>query len=374
MIAIEELTNRRGLREFITYPFSLYRGSDNWVPPLLSDEWNTFRRDRNPALKYCEARFWLARRDGRTVGRIVAIRNDKANLRWEQKNLRFGWIDFEDDPEVSAALLGAVENWAREQGLEAIHGPMGFTDMDKEGMLVEGFDELGTLPMIYNYDYYPRHMEANGYAKDVDWLEYEITVPEVLDERFDRLKSVVFQKYDLHLLNPERSRDFRPYAHQVFDVLNAAYVNLYGFVPLTSEQIDVYVKQYFGFIHPDFTKIVLDTNNNVVAFEIAMPRLSRAMQKARGRLAPFGFIPLLTALSRPTEVVFYLIGVRPDYQARGVNAVLMSELYRSLIQRGIHTVATCGELEDNREVNLLMHNFPHRQHKRRRAWIKRLTA
>jgi GNAT superfamily N-acetyltransferase len=373
MVTLVEVTSRRQMREFIMYPFRLYRTSDEWVPPLLSDEWSTFRRDRNPAYGYCDARFWLARRDGKTVGRVVAIRNNKANERWNQNYLRFGWIDFEDDPEVSAALLGAVEGWAREQGLAAVHGPMGFTDMDKEGMLIHGFDELGTLPMIYNYEYYPRHMERLGYQKDVDWLEYEITVPEALDERFDRLKQVVFQKYGLRLLKATKARDFRPYAHQVFEVLNAAYVNLYGFVPLTDEQIDVYVGQYFGFIQPDFTKIVLDSSDRVIGFEIAMPRLSRAMQKARGRLVPFGFIPLLSALSRPEEVVFYLIGVRPDYQTKGVNAVLMSEFYQSLIDRGVRTVATTGELEDNHEINLLMNNFPHRQHKRRRAWIKHLS-
>ncbi|MCK4513919.1 MAG: GNAT family N-acetyltransferase, partial [Spirochaetaceae bacterium] len=285
---------------------------------------------------------------------------------------RFGWIDFEDDPDVSAALLGVVEEWAVQQGLTAVHGPMGFTDMDKEGMLVDGFGELGTLPMIYNYEYYPRHMETHGYRKDVDWLEYEVYIPEQLDERFGRVKSVVFDKYQLRLVEARRTRDLLPYARQVFEVLNASFMNLYGFVPLTSEQIDIYVDQYFSFIQPDFTKIVVDADDDVIGFEVAMPRLSRAMQKAGGRLLPIGFIPILRALARPTEGVFYLIGVRPDYQARGVIAVLMSELYQSLIDRGIHTVSTCGELEDNQEINLLMNNFPHRQHKRRRAWIKHL--
>lgn len=370
MITIIEATDKRGMREFIQFPFHLYRNSENWVPPLVSDEWNTFRRDRNPAYGYCEARFWLAQRGGKTVGRIAGIRNDKANERWGEKRLRFGWIDFEDDPEIPQALLGAVEKWAAEQGLESVHGPMGFTDMDKEGMLVEGFDELGTLPMIYNYDYYPRHMEACGYRKDADWLEYEIFVPEQLDERFGRLRALVFEKYGLKLVEARRARDLRPYAHQIFGVLNSSFHDLYGFVALSPEQIEMYTDQYFTFIQPDFTKVVVDANDDVIGFEVAMPRLSRAMQKARGRLLPFGFVPLLRALTRPSEVVFYLIGVRPDYQARGVNAVLMSEFYQSLIDRGIRSVSTCGELEDNHEINLLMNNFPHRQHKRRRAWVK----
>lgn len=372
MIDIVEVSNRRSMREFIHYPFRLYRNCDCWVPPLISDEWATFTPRKNPAFSYCEARFWLAKRNGRTVGRVIAIRNDKANEKWNQKHLRFGSVDFVDDPEVSAALFREVEEWAGRQGLTAVHGPMGFTDMDKEGMLVEGFSELGTLPMIYNYDYYPRHMQTLGYRKDVDWLEYEIYVPEQLDERFGRLKQVVFEKYKLKLLDARSSRDLKQYAHQIFDVLNAAYSGLYGFVALNQEQIDIYVDQYFSFIQPDFTKVVLDSSDDVIGFVVAMPRLSRAMQQAHGRLLPFGFVPLLRALSRPSEVVFYLIGVRPDYQARGVNAVLMSEFYQSLIDRAVHTVVTCGELEDNKEVNLLMQNFPHRQHKRRRAWIKEL--
>ena len=372
MVTVHEVENRRGLREFIRYPFRLYRNSDNWIPPLLSDEWATFRKDKNRAFDYCEARFWLAKRNGKTVGRVVGIRNDKANERWEQKQLRFGYIDFDDDPEISAALLGAVEEWAVQQGLNSVHGPMGFTDLDKEGMLVEGFEELGTLPMIYNYEYYPGHMETLGYRKDVDWLEYEMKVPDPLDERFERLKSIVLEKYDLRLVEARRTKDLMPYLQQVFEVLNASFINLYGFVPLTPEQIDTYAAQFRSFIQPDFTKVVVDANNDVVGFEISMPRLGPAMQKARGRLLPFGFIPLLRALAKPTEIVFDLVGVRPDYQARGVNAVLMSAFYQSLVDRGIQKVVSCGELEDNHEINLMMNNFPNRQCKRRRAWIKHL--
>lgn len=372
MVTIREVSTRRGLSDFINYPFSLYRDSPNWIPPLLSEEWSILRPKKNPAFEYCEARLFLAERDGAAVGRVAAIRNDKANDRFDQRRLRFGWIDFVDDDEVSAALIHTVEEWAAAQGLDAVHGPLGFTDMDQEGMLVEGFDELGTFPMIYNYDYYPAHMERLGYTKDVDWLEYEINVPDELDEKFDRLKSVVFQKHGLHMVPARRPRDLRVYARRVLQVLNDAYVDLYGFVPLTAKQIDVYINQYFGFVQPDFTKIVVDGNDDVVGFEIAMPRLSRALQRSRGRLFPFGFAPILRALAAPREVVFYLIGVRPDFQARGVNAILMSEFYRSLIRRGIHTVSTCGELEDNHEVNMLMNNFPNRQHKRRRAWIRQL--
>lgn len=371
-LTVTEVTSRSDLGRFIRFPYQLYAGHPNWVPPLLMDEWNTFRTDKNPAYKYCTARFWLAERDRRIVGRVAGILNPRANERWNEQRLRFGWIDMIDDISVTRALLGAVESWAAELGMSEVSGPMGFTDMDKEGMLIEGFDELGTMPMIYNYPYYVQHMESQGYQKEVDWLEYEIDVPDELHPRFERLKQLVFRKYGLKLLPAKRARDLRPYAPGIFAVLNEAYGGLYGFVPLTSEQIETYTDQYFSFIDPDFTKVVLDVDGDVAGFQVAMPRLSRALQRSRGRVFPTGFIPLLRALRNPGEVVSYLIAVRPRYQRKGVDAILLSELYSSCINRGVHRVVTCGELEDNHSINLLTKNFPHRQHKRRRAWCKTL--
>lgn len=372
-VSIREVSGRRGLARFIAYPYELYRNHPYWVPPLRMDEWNTFRADRNPAFEYCTARFWLAERNGVTVGRIAGVLNPRANERWGQRRLRFGWIDMIDDVGVTRGLIGAVETWAAQLGMTEVCGPMGFTDMDKEGMLVDGFDELGTMPMIYNHPYYVDHMIALGYQKEVDWLEYEIDVPESLHPRYERMEKIVNRKYGVHVLPAKRARDLRPFAPGIFEVLNEAYSDLYGFVALTPAQIQAYTNQYFGFIDPDFTKVVVDTTNRVVGFQIAMPRLSRALQRSCGRLLPFGFLPLLNALRHPEEVVSYLIAVRPSSQRRGVDAILLHEFYKSCIDRGVRTVVTCGELEHNDNINLLTRNFPHRQHKRRRAWHKDLA-
>ncbi len=372
MVELSEVENKSDLHEFINFPYRLYRGHPYWVPPLWVDEKTTLSSRKNPAFKYCEARYWLALKDGRVAGRIAAIRNDKFIDIWGKKHLRFGWVDFEDDNEVVDALFGAVENWAREQDMDAVHGPLGFTDLDREGMLIEGFDERGTLPMIYNYAYYPQQLERMGYGKDVDWLQFEIDVPDEIGEKFKRLKKLVFERNNLHLLRPSRSKDLLPYGEGIFEVINQAYANLYGVVPLTDEQVHNYIKQYFTFVRPEFIKIILNEQEEVIAFAVSVPRLTEALQKANGRFFPFGFIHLLRAMRKPEELVFYLIGVRPDYQNKGVNAILLSELYDECIRHGIHTVQTCGELEHNSNVVTLMKNFDHRMNKRRRCFIKHL--
>jgi GNAT superfamily N-acetyltransferase len=372
MVQLREVVSSRDLHEFINFPYRLYRGHPYWVPPLWIDEKNTLSSAKNPAFEYCEARYWLAIKDGRTAGRIAAIRNDKFIKKWEQNYLRFGWMDFEDDPEVAEALFVAVENWAREQGMVAVHGPLGFTDLDREGLLIEGFEERGTLPMIYNYPYYPRYLEKIGYEKDVDWLQFEIAVPEDIGEKFKRLKKLVFERNNLHLLKPSRSKDLLPYGNGIFDVINKAYADLYGVVPLNDQQVRNYIKQYFSFVRAEFIKIIVNEEDEVVAFVVSIPRLTEALQKANGRLLPFGFFHLLRAMQRPKELVFYLIGIRPDYQNKGINAILLSELYDECIRHGIKSVQTCGELEHNSNVITLMKNFDSRLNKRRRCYIKRL--
>ena len=372
MIELREVESNRDLNTFINFPYRLYRGHPYWVPPIWLDEKNTLSAKKNPAFSYCEARYWLAMKDGRVAGRIAAIRNDKFIEKWGQKYLRFGWLDFEDDAGVADALFGAVEDWAREQGLEAIHGPLGFTDLDREGLLVEGFDERGTLPMIYNYPYYPQHLERLGYEKDVDWLQFVVDVPEDIGEKFKRLKKLVFERNNLRLLRPRRSKDLLPYGEGIFDVIDRAYSNLYGVVPLTKEQVHTYIKQYFTFVRAEFIKIIVNEQDEVIAFAVSLPRLTEALQKARGRLLPFGFLHLLQAMRRPQEIVFYLLGVRPDYQNKGVNAILLSELYDECIRHDIKSVQTCGELEHNSNIITLMYNFEHRMNKRRRCYVKEL--
>lgn len=364
----------QGLRAFVSFPLTLYRGNPYYVPAPVFDDLNTFRRDRNPAFETCEARYWLAYREGRVVGRVAGIHNPQHEARWNEPYLRFGWLDFVDDPAVSAALLGAVEAWAREKGLRAVHGPLGFTDLDREGMLVEGFEELGTLATSYNYAYYPEHLERLGYVKDVDWIEYEITVPAEPDPTIARIASLALRRYRLRKLVVRTKREMMAYAPQALRMVNEEYRNLYGATPLSEKQIATYVKQYFEFLDPAFTPAVLDEDNAMVAFGVAVPSLSRALQKARGRLFPLGWAYLLRAMQRNDRADLYLVAVRSDYQGRGVNAVLMDMMNRVFVERGIRVVESNPELESNTDVQGQWKYYEKRQHKRRRCYIKALGA
>lgn len=372
MVVVKEVVTARDLRKFISFPNKLYAGNKYWVPPLRMDEMNTLRKDRNPAFEYCEARYWLAYKDGRPAGRIAGLINNRYVERWGKRHVRFGWFDFIDDEEVSAALLGKVEDWARRIGFDAVHGPLGFTDLDREGMLIEGFDEVGTLATNYNYPYYPRHMERLGYGKDVDWVEFRLSVGEGVPEKVDRIAQIALKRSKLTLLNAKSSRDFRPYAKDVFYLINEAYKDLYGVVTLTEKQIEVYIKQYFGFINPDYTKIVLDEDGKLAAFGIAMPSLSKALQKSGGRLFPFGFIHLLGALKKVEGIDLYLVAVRPDLQGRGVNALLLTEIHKACARNGVQWAESNPELEENEKVQAQWKHYEARQHKRRRCFIKHL--
>jgi GNAT superfamily N-acetyltransferase len=381
-LSIKEVTNLHELRTFVRVPNKLYRNNPYWVPALFMDDYQTFRSDKNPAFDYCEARYWLAYRGREIVGRIAAIYNREHIEKWQQPYLRFGWPDFVDDPEVSSALFEKVESWAREKGLTAVHGPLGFTDIDREGMLVEGFEELGTLATFYNYPYYPIHLERLGYVKDVDWMEYEITVQPEPDATIARIADLAKRRYKLNLLKVKSKKELlRPrdekglpsYARELFDVLNDEYAHLYGVVPLTERQIEYYIKLYFGLISPEFVPIVVDENDRLVAFGITMPSLSRALQKSGGRLFPFGFIHLLRALRKGDRADLYLVAVRSEYQGKGVNAILMDSINHVFMQRGIVKVESNPELETNQNVQGQWKYYETRQHKRRRCFVKHLS-
>lgn len=370
-VEILEVKGKKDLGRFINVPFIIYKDSKYWVPPLVSEDFETLGPE-NPALEYCEARLFIALKEDRPVGRIVGIINHKYIDKWENKYARFGWVEFIDDREVSSALFTAVEKWAREKGMSAVHGPLGFTDMDPEGILIWGFDEMGTLPMIYNHPYYPEHLETMGYEKDIDWYEFEIEVPESIPPKVQKVKDIVLSKLNVHLLNAKKASQFKPYIRGVFDILNKGYANLYGTVELTEKQIEFYTKQYFGFIDPKYTKIMLDEHNRVVAFGIAMPSLSKALQRSKGRLFPFGFIHFLYALKRPKMLDLYLVAVDPEYLNMGLNAVLIAEVTESAIKNGIKTAETSGELESNSKVQSFWKHFNRRHHKTRRCFIKKL--
>jgi len=371
-IVINEVTARRDLRRFVLFPYRLYAGNGYWVPPLRFDEMNTLRKDKNPAFEFCEVKLWLAYKDGRIAGRIAGIIHRRYIEKWGNRYARFGWIDFVDDPEVSRALLDTLENWALAKEMTGVHGPLGFSDLDRAGMLVEGFGEVGTMATIYNYPYYPEHLERHGYRKDVDWVEFELSRPPDIPEKVHRMARVVAKRNDLRTVKLRRSKDLLPYAKELFDVLNTCYGDLYGFVPLTEKQIDAYTKQYFGFIRTDCVSVVLDGDDRVAAFAISIPSLSKALQKSRGRLFPFGFLRLMKAIRNNDVIDFCLVGVRPELQGKGVNALMMSELGRIYLENSFVRGETNPELESNTKVHAMWKLFDSRQHKRRRCYIKQL--
>ena len=371
-ITLKEITTRRDLRAFIRFPHMLTRENDAWVPALDMDEMNTLHWDINPAFDHCQAHYYLAYQNGTAVGRVAAIYNPLHRDTWGQNYLRFGWIDFIEDTEVSKALMDRVESWASELGCTAVHGPLGFTDLDREGMLVEGFHELGTLATRHDQPYYHQHLENLGYEKDADWLEHEVDMTGKLDERVSRVAAIARKRYKLRVLEVKNKNQLLPYAPELFEIINEAYSHLYGVVHLTDSQVEAYVKQYFGFVLPDLVPVVLDETGRMVAFTIAMPSLSRALQKGKGRLFPLGFLHLLLALKRFDRVDMYLGAVRPEYQGRGINAIMMESFYLAVQKRGVQKLHANPQMETNQPVLEQWKYFNVRQHKRRRVYIKRL--
>jgi GNAT superfamily N-acetyltransferase len=372
-VIIKELTSKGDMKRLIRFPFSIYKGNKCWVPPLLLDEYDTLDPAKNPAFEYCEAKLWMAYKDGRPAGTIVGIINRRYIEKWGKKAARFGWFEIIDDLEVSKALLDTVESWAKAKGMESIVGPMGFCDLDKEGMLIEGFDELGTLPMIYNHPYYPKHMEAAGYRKECDWVEFFVKTPPEIPEKVKRVQELVMKRHKLKVAEVRSRKELASrYGQKLFELLNNAYAHLYGTVELTQAQISYYIKRYLGFVDLDFTKVIVDEHDSLAGFGIAMPSLSRGLQKAKGRILPFGFIHLLRALSKPEVIDMYLIAVRPDLQSKGVPAILMNIINENALKRGVIGAETSGELETNVEVQSLWKSYDARQHKRRRCYAKAL--
>lgn len=373
-IEIREVSGKKELKKFVKFNIELYKGNPYHVPGLIEEEMVTLDKKKNPAFEVCEAIYFLAYREGKVVGRIAGIINNPSNETWKQKRARFGFVDFIDDQEVADALFNAVEKWARERGMEEIHGPMGFTDLDHEGMLVEGFDQIGTMATIYNYPYYPRHMERMGYTKDLDWHEFKIYIPEEVPEKHLRIGEIVKKKHGLKVMKFKNAKEIMPYAHKVFQTLNEAYSPLYGFAPLTEKQIDYYINMYIPMLRFDLvTLIVKEEDESVVGFGISLPNLSKAMQKARGHLFPFGWIYLLKALkSKPKIVDLYLTGVLPAYQNKGVNALLFNDLIPVYKKNKTVYAESNPEMETNSAVQAQWDYFKREHHKTRRAYIKRI--
>jgi GNAT superfamily N-acetyltransferase len=372
-VEVREVKTPKDLRAFVHFPMSLYRGHPCYVPNLVMDDINTLRRDKNPAFEYCEARYWLVYKDGKLAGRVAAILNHRHVEKWNQPYVRFGWLDFIDDREVSSALMRKVEEWAREKGMTSVHGPLGFTDMDREGMLIEGFDELGTLATIYNYPYYPQHMEALGYCKDIDWVEFELTTPPEPNETIARLVEAVKRRYKIRLLDVRSKRELMEHATEVFEILNDEYKHLYGSVDLTEKQMESYKQQYFNFLDPQYVPLVVDENGRLIAFGIIMPSFSHALQKAKGELFPFGWYHLFNVGRGNERADLYLVAVRSEWQGRGVNAVMIDHIHRLFLRNGIKKAETNPELETNTAVQAQWKYFEKRQHKRRRCYRRDLV-
>lgn len=374
MVDIVEVKTRKQLRDFIMFPFKLYKDCPYWVPPLIMDEFNTLNKKKNPAFEYCDAKYWLAYKDGKLVGRIAGIQNHAYVKKWGNKYTRFGWVDFIDDPEVSEALFRTVENYARENGMEAVHGPLGFCDMDHQGLLVEGFEEMGTIITYYHYPYYKEHLERLGYVKDVDWLEHEIKVPDSSEiERINKIASRSFEKYGLRMLDLKNKKQIKPYAHEVFDIINVAYNDLYGYVTLTEKQIQGYIDMYFSYVNPDYICLIVDKNDKLVGFGVVIPSLSKAMKKHNGRLFPFGFIDVLKDIKKNDTLDLYLVAVKPEYKMTGVPAAMLSRCLRNAHKNGVKKAIASPQLEYNHAVHSLWRFFEARPHRRRRCYIKHLS-
>ena len=375
-ITIKKVTTKRDLKNFIRFNYELYKDNPYSVPDLYDDMLGTFNKKKNAAFEFCDAEFFLAIREKKVVGRVCVMVNHRANQVWNQKKARFGWIDFIDDLEVSKALLETAERWAKEKGMEHLQGPLGFTDFDAEGMLVEGFQELSTMATIYNYPYYPEHMEKLGYGKDVDWVEYKIYIPEQIPEKHQRISALVQRKYELEIKKYTSAKQLvADYGQAIFELMNEAYQPLYGFAPLSQKQIEQYIKMYLPIVDLRMINLITDKSGELVGVGLSMPSLSKALQKAKGKLFPFGWFYLLKALflnHRSPVLDLLLVAIKPEYQNKGVNALLFSDLIPIYKELGFVYAESNPELEMNGKVQAQWDYFKTEQHKRRRAFTKQL--
>lgn len=367
-ISVIEVKNSDQLKQFVRFPMDLYKNNPYYVPSLINDEIKIWNPKENPALQYSEAKQFLAYQNNKIVGRIALMINHKEERELGIRKVRFGWIDFIDDEKVSQALIGKAVEYAKEKNIGKIEGPMGFTNLDKAGMLTLGFDKLATMIGIYNHDYYPKHLEKLGLTKEKEWVEFEIMFPDSLPEKIYKFNELISQKYHLKVLRFKSKEEILQYVDAMFDLLDETYKHLSTYTPISDEQRKTYKEKYFPLIDKDFIVCIADENDHLISFAITMPSYSKALQKSKGKLLPFGWWHFLQAGKKNDRANFYLIGIHPDYQRRGVTSIIFKEIWDIFNKKGVKYLETNPELEENKSIQLLWQDYNPVNHKRRRTY------
>lgn len=372
MITLQEMTSKKEMKAFVEFPFKLYKNNAYWVPPIINDEIESFDKTKNPVFQHAEAHFFVALKNNEIVGRIAAIINYTEINEQNVKKMRFGWFDFIDNLEVSKMLLDKVEEIGKQNKLEYMEGPLGFSNLDKVGVLTEGFDSIGSMITWYNYPYYQEHLEKLGFIKEKEYYESKFPFSNVKTEFFSKANELVKKRYQLKPLNFAKTKDLLPYVNEMFDLFNESYASLSSFVPISDIQKDYFKKKFIPFINPELITFVVDKNEKLIAFAITMPSFSEALQKSKGKLFPFGIFHLLNAKKNSKDILFYLIGVHPSYQNKGVHAIIFEEYYKTYTKKGIETCFRTPELATNLAIAALWKNFDPVIYKKRSTFRKEL--
>lgn len=373
MVEIKEVTTRKQLRDFIKFTYRLYEDNPYFVPTIRSDEYQTLKEDKNPAYDHCKTKLFLAYKDGEVVGKIAVIINELYEKKYNKKYGRFGFVDFIEDFEVASKLFETAENYLREQGMEGIHGPLGFCDLDPEGMLTSGFEYAGTFTTLYNHPYYPEYLKRLGYIEDAEWIEYEVRIPETVPDQLKNISEYAKKRHEVSIMDLNSKSSLKLIAPKVFELINICYSNLYSVVELTDKQIEHYVNLYFSIIDPKFVRVIQDKDGEPIAFGLGFPSLTKVMQKHGGKLLPLGMLDIYKTLKHPTRLELLLIAVRPDYRRKGINAILLSEMIELCNKLGIQYVDLNPQLTSNLDVRGQWKHFESLQNKTRAAFFKSLV-
>ncbi len=367
-VEIIKVSSASEMKAFAKFPFSLYKGNPFWVPPIIKDEIKSTDPKENPAMEYCDSEFWLAKKDGKVVGRIGAIINHKYNEKVDKKQGRFSRLEFIDDKQVFTSLMDTAIKWIKEKGMTQVHGPLGFSNLDTQGMLIEGFDHLQSVASVYHLPYYKGYMDDYGFEKENDWVEFRLTLGERARNKANRGAALIKKRYGFEVKSFSKSEEMRPYVKDLFGILNKAFTKLPYVTPFNDKMVELYAEKYFKVINPKYVRMVTK-DGEVIGFLVAVPSLSEALQKANGKLFPFGFVYILNAMKKPKVMDFFLTGVKPEYDNSGVAVILFAEVQEEMMAAGIDQMETTGIFEDNHNVISNWKNYEHIQHKRRRCFI-----